>query len=258
MGPNGLAIYEFVLGNSSLPEARGLTEWGRPEWWSFSAWRIGFGLFLWACLFLKGPKQLSWEQSLCVLCFGALAITGGRFIAWFGLAGAVPLACRLNATMVSSPGMKQSLYRKVTLIFGIFWAVILLKNLWPKANELSPKEPQKAVEAIAKSAETGRVFNPPSWGGYAIFELDEPWTVSTDIRVWIFDDQAWNTYSKIALAPENWNSLLEKHSVSHLLLRTDGFHGRLIPLAEGSPHWTLLHKDEHSAAFQRVAHSHGP
>ena len=101
-----------------------------PEWGGgmvgFSAWRIGFDLFLWACLFLKGPNNSPGNRVSACFVLG-LAITGGRFIAWFGLAG------RYRWPADSTHNGFQSRHEAKPIPesrvgFGIFWAVILLKT----------------------------------------------------------------------------------------------------------------------------------
>ena len=124
--------------------------------------------------------------------------------------------------------------------------------LAPKAQELHDETPIAAVTAIHQSADGGRLFNPPEWGGYATLELGDRWLTSGDIRVWVFDDASWAIYPTLVQGPEGWEEALVTHHVSHLLLRKEHFHALLIPLAHASTNWTLLHEDEFSAAFERV------
>ena len=186
------------------------------------------------------------------LAFAGLALTGTRFIAWFGIAAAVPLAMQADKLMAPSPGVPRRLYRRATGLIAVYWAAVLLNALGPRESELAEETPVDGIAAIKQSAPGGRLFNPPEWGGYATMELGDSWKTSGDIRVWVFDDPAWRVYPVLVQAPEGWEDEMDKRSVSHLLLRKDHFHALLIAPAKRSTKWTLLHEDETSASFQRA------
>ncbi|MEC7240777.1 MAG: hypothetical protein VXW32_06030 [Myxococcota bacterium] len=252
MGPYGADIYGYVLSNSSAPEARGLSEWGAPSLTTFSGARLAFALVVWALLLVRSPREMDWSDGLLSLAFAGLALTGTRFIAWFGIAAAVPFAMQVHRLMAPSQGLPPRLYRGIASAVGLYWAVVLGSALGPKTSELDPDTPIAGIAAIQESAPGGRLFNPPEWGGYATMTLGEAWKTSGDIRVWVFDDPSWRTYPVLVQAPDGWEEALDERSVSHLLLRKEHFHALLIEPARRSHKWTLLHEDEHSAAFQRV------
>lgn len=252
VGPYGLDIYGYVLNNSSAPEARGLSEWGAPELTSFAGARLVLAFGVWIFLLLRARRAPSWSDGLLSLAFAGLALTGIRFVAWFGIAAAVPLAAQADRLMSPSQGMQRGLYRRISGAVTLYWAVVLLGALAPRDSELASETPIEAVAAIQNSASSGRLFNPPEWGGYATLELGPEWKTSGDIRVWVFDDPSWRVYPVLVQAPEGWEDELDKRSVSHLLLKKDHFHALLIEPAKRSTRWTLLHEDDHSASFKRV------
>ena len=251
IGPNGPGIYEFGLSNSGRPRARGLSEWSSPQWFSISGVRLALALSLWALLTIKRPRALAPNDWLPVLAFAGLSFTGTRFISWFGLASAVPLSLQLSKGMTPSPGIPLPLLRKFFLVFGLLWTLMLVRGIQPRDQELRTETPTLAVAAIQTSAPAGRVLNPPEYGGYARFELGSAWEISSDMRVWVFDDAAWYTYPRLAQAPENWSEQLDQAGVTHLLLLPLPFHDPLIKSAKESPDWKLLAEDDSGLAFQR-------
>jgi hypothetical protein len=252
IGPYGPGIYGFVLSNATLPEARGMSEWSAPSLFSINGARLSLGLGLWGLLLLKKPKALGATDLLPVLAFAGLALSGTRFIAWFGLAAAVPLAIRLSAGLSSkSAGMPLYLYRRFALLLGLCWGFLLVRGLRPRAQELHSETPIAAVAALGQSAEGGRLLNPPEYGGYARFTLGPTWQTSGDIRVWVFDDAAWFFYPQVVQGPEDWEERLEQAGVTHMLLLPLPFHDGLIAKARASTRWALLAEDETGLAFQR-------
>ena len=252
LGPYGVDIYGYVLSNSSAPEARGLSEWGSPTLSSFSGIRLSVALLVWCLLLLRKPRGLSWSDGLISLAFAGLALTGTRFIAWFGIAAAVPLAMQADRLMTPSSGISRTLYRRAAGAITIYWTAVLVSALAPKESELETETPIEGVAAIQASSPGGRLFNPPEWGGYATMELGKTWKTSGDIRVWVFDDASWQVYPVLVQAPDGWEDALDERNVSHLLLKKEHFHALLIEPARQSEKWELLHEDDHSASFQRV------
>jgi hypothetical protein len=251
IGPNGPGIYGFVLSNSDLPQARGLSEWNSPQLLSISGMRLTLALSLWAILIFKTPRALAARDWLPVLAFAGLALTGTRFISWFGLASAVPLALRLSKSMTPSPGMPLPLLRRFFLVLSLFWVLFLVRGVQPRDQELRTETPTTAVAAIQASAPGGRILNPPEYGGYTRFELGPNWKISSDMRVWIFDDAAWYVYPQLAQGPKDWSEQLDRAGVTHLLLLPLPFHDGLIKRAKESPDWKLLAEDESGLSFQR-------
>jgi hypothetical protein len=251
IGPNGPGIYSFILSNSELPQARGLSEWNSPELLSISGLRLSAALVLWALLLLKKPKALSWADTGVVLAFAGLGLTGTRFISWFGLASSVPLALILSQGMRTSTGLPTGLFRRFRLGLALCWIGLLARGLGPRVQELRSETPAAAIQAIQASATSGRLLNPPEYGGYARFTLGPQWEISSDMRVWVFDDAAWAVYPELAQAPPNWSERLDKAGVTHLLLLPLPYHRALIDVAKASADWKLLAEDEFALAFQR-------
>jgi hypothetical protein len=251
IGPNGPEIYSFVLSNSNLPQARGLSEWNSPALFSVSGARFTAGLGLWAVLLLKKRQAIAPRDILVVLAFAGLGFTGTRFISWFGLASSVPLALALSAGMRPSKGMPPQVYRRFRMGLALCWSVLMVRGLQPRERELRQETPVAAVQAIQASATGGRLLNPPEYGGYARFTLGSNWKISNDMRVWVFDDEAWNVYPQLAQGPKNWSEQLDRLGVTHLLLLPLPYHKALIDLAFASANWELLAEDEFGLAFQR-------
>ena len=251
IGPYGPEIYGYVLHNSSLPAERGLSEWEPVNLWSSMGVRLILGCVIWGLLLLKKPRGLRLEEALTLLIFGGLALSASRFVSWFGLSTTVLLAVRLHQTSTPSPSIPSRQFRRIALLLALCWSTLLLRALWPKDDELSAQTPKMATQAIQDSATEGRIFTPPEFGGYLRFELGEQWTTSSDMRVWMFSDEAWSLYPRLVQAPPGWEKQLFEAGVTHLLLIPNSFHQQLIPEAKASANWTLLAEDHAGVAFQR-------
>jgi len=251
VGPYGPELYVYVLQNSTLPADRGLSEWEPVSLWSSMGIRLTVGVVIWGLLLLKKPRGLKLEEGLTLLLFGGLALSASRFVSWFGLGTSVLLALRFHQNSTPSPSIPKTQFRRLCLLLTACWTVLLLRALWPKGDEMSAQTPTLATQAIQESATTGRIFTPPEFGGYLRFELGETWTVSSDMRVWIFGDAAWSLYPRLVQAPADWEEQLVQADVTHLLLIPDSFHQKLIPAVKASENWALLAEDNAGVAFQR-------
>jgi hypothetical protein len=252
IGPYGPGIWAFVQDNSALPRARDFVEWYPPDPRAFEGARFYSALALW--IFLLGRRQTRTPIAhlLLLVGFGFLAVSGTRFIAWFGLATAAPLAIRLSETMAPEHGVPRRLGRVVTGVLGMLWLLFLGRGLAPTDTPLHWDTPVDLVAAIGENAATGRIFNPPEYGGYLALELGPAFTTSGDIRAWVFDDEAWNLYLDVSNAVDGWEDTLDAHGVTHLLL-WERYHGTtLLPEVEASARWRKIAEDDFGAAFARV------
>ena len=255
LGPYGPALWGYVLDNSSLPVARGFVEWLPPSPTELHGIRLYGALGLWIWLLGRGRGRAPTAWLLLLLGFGFLGVRGTRFVAWFGLATAVPLAERLSAAMGPETGLPRRLLRPLQVGLLALWAVLLTKGLAPLDAPLDDDTPVALVDAIAADLGDGegvaRVFTPPEYGGYVAQRLYPRALISGDIRTWIFDDAAWNLYLDVSNTVPDWQAQLDSHGVTHLLLWTP-FHGAaLAPAVAAAGGWTRLATSEQGSAWRR-------
>ena len=256
VGPYGPAIWLYVFEDSALSRSRNVGEWLPPDITHFEGARFYAALGLWALLLAKDglarTRRVPWADLLVVLGFGYLATTGTRFVAWFALASAAPLAARLSATMSAERGFPARLMRPLYGLFAAMWALFVVKGLSPR--EAGPDDggtPAVLVDALAADADGGRLLGAPEYGGYVSYRLWPGWLHSGDIRVWVFDDAAWSIYLEASRAGPGWEALLEEHGVTHILTWAP-FHGETLQAAaDASPRWEKLAETENGAAFRR-------
>jgi hypothetical protein len=252
VGPYGPMIWTYIFDNSALPQQRGFTEWFPPDPRAFEGARFFGSIGLWLWLLGRNKQRSPTGDLLVLLGFAYLAVTGTRFVAWFGLATAVPLAVRLAAAMGPERGFPSRLMRPIYVLFAALWALLLGKGLAPpEGGSLDDDTPVALVDALEADTAEGRLLGPPEYGGYVATRLWPGWKHCGDIRTWIFDDEAWGIYVELSRAPEGWEDRLDELGVTHLLL-WEAYHGQtLLPAARASERWELLAETEFGAAFRR-------
>lgn len=255
IGPYGPGLWGYVLDNSSLPVARGFVEWLPPSPTEFHGVRLYGALALWLVLLGRSRGRAPTAWLLLLVGFGFLGIRGTRFVAWFGLATAVPLAERLTASMSSEGGMARRILRPFQVALIALWSVLLFRGLAPLEEPLDSDTPVVLVDAIAAdlmdAGSQARVFTPPEYGGYVAQRLHPQALISGDIRTWIFDDPAWNFYLDVSNTAPGWAQALDDHGVTHLLLWTP-FHGHVLdPAVAAAGGWQELARTENGSAWRR-------
>lgn len=246
IGPYGPEIWLYVLDNSALPRERDFVEWYPADPNSFEGLRLLVVLGGWCVLGAVQERRRPLGDLLILLAFGYLALSGTRFIAWFGLATAPALALRISESM--GPDRGNHLVRPLSLALGVAWVVFIARLVQPLSEPLHRDTPVDLVEALRTRGAT-RLFNAPEYGGYINWVSPEMKT-SMDIRTWIFDDPTFESYVITSRAEEGWGAGL---AGADGLLLLESFHGQtLIPAADESPCWTLLLRDDRGAAFGRT------
>ena len=252
LGPYGPGVWSYISSNTSLPVDRGFSEWLPPSLEGFEGARFFAALALWVWLLGRRGRRTPTADLLVLLGFGYLALTSTRFVAWFGLATAPLLASRLAEGLGEDEGLPRRLLGPVSALLAVLWLLFLGRGLAPQAPPLAPEPPVALVAAISAAAESGRLFGPMEYGGYAAFTLGEGWLHSGDIRAWVFDDDAWSLYLDVSRAHPGWEEALEAHGVTHLLTWR-AFHGETLePAADASPRWEKIAEAETGAAYRRA------
>ena len=252
LGPNGLGIWSYALENARLSKTRQFIEWMPAPLWSVKSARLYGAFVLWGVLLYRERFRTPPAHLLILLGFGVLSTTGSRFIAWFGLATALPFAMRLSRTMAPEQGMPTRIGRPISLLLTSLWCLFLFRGLAPREQTLSDDTPIELVDAIASSATSGRILNPPEYGGYLTQRLYPAFKTSGDIRTWVYDDATWNIYLSFTHPPDNWEAKLDELGVTHLLLTVEHHQEELIPVVDQSKSWRLLAKTDFGAAYQRT------
>lgn len=248
IGPYGPSIWVYVLENGSLPRERNFLEWASPTLRSFEGARFYASLVLWGLLAAASLRRGRLPQGLLpVLAFAALACTGIRFVAWFGLLSAPFFAAALPLS--TDRGLPRPLVRAVEGVALVLWTLFLIRGLQPRDRILSWDTPVELLEALPHQ---GRILNPPELGG-AIVVMRPELLIGHDIRTWIYDDAAWSLYLELSEGAPGWDQRLQDLKVDHLLL-TEDFHGEgLLPAALASPAWRVVSRTEQGALLTRVS-----
>ena len=251
LGPYGPGLWAYVFQNTTLPVTRGFSEWLPTSPSSLEGIRFFMAAGLWIWLLGRRRERTPLAHVFLLLGFGLLGIKSTRFVAWFGLATAIPLAAALTERLPPSAGLPHRILRPVNWILCTCWLVFLFKGLSGQDDLLHSDTPTSQLDALAADASTGRLFGPPEFGGYVAARLWPAWQHSGDIRTWVFPDDAWAVYVEVSRAPDGWSERLDRYGVSHLLLWQQHHGETLLPAARAATQWTLLFEDEWGAAFRR-------
>jgi hypothetical protein len=283
VGPLGPAILSYIGQNIALPSDRGLTEWAPPQLFAFDGARLALAFALWLVLIARA--FVAWRRKplvaaaggdrtfplppadiLVLLGFSALALSGTRFIAWFGLATAVPLARALSLPSreesaarpaIAGPLASRRVRGLVSVALGAAWLGMLLHGT-KLAMPLADDTPVAAVDALARASTGARVFSAFEHAGYLAERLGAPGCAGDgtstatecscfpyflDMRVWIYDDATWSRFLRIARAEPGWQDALDQDRVDFLLLSRRHQGSALLEAAGASEAWRVLSDD---------------
>ncbi len=248
LGPYGPGLWSFVLSNTSKPAARGFTEWLPPTLGEVEGARFWLVVAVWAVVLLW-RRKLRLQDALVMGAFGLLAMRSTRFVAWFMLATAPVAAVTAQDLWGREQGLNARLVKLANAVLAALWSMMLFRGLQAPDTPLHKETPVALVAALGADASRGRVLQPPEWGGLVVFELGEDFEIVSDIRGWIFDDDAWAVWFETASAVEGWEDTLDDAGVSHVLLT------EACPLEDAldaHPSWERLAEDETGALWRRV------
>ncbi|MEM4217374.1 MAG: hypothetical protein QXZ09_05075 [Candidatus Methanomethylicaceae archaeon] len=218
---------------------------------------IGIGALV-VILIYRGYRPNVFE-SLTLFVFGFLAMWAIRNAPWFGFVAAPVTAKALKPTS-PVPHVSKSHYTLNTLILAFLIGVSIISLPWLRALIPIPRRdpsliakytPLEAAEYVCdRIPANARLFNEISFGSYLIWKCPQI-PVFMDTRFELYSMEDWKDYLAISAGRYDWQRLLDKRQVTHLLLsretQTD-----LIAAVSESPCWISIYSDEVSVVFRQV------
>ncbi len=217
LGPYGPRLWTFVFSNTSKPAERGFTEWLPPALDEVEGMRFWMVVVIWAAVLLW-RRRMRLTDLLVLGAFGVLAIRSTRFVAWFMLATAPIVAVTFQDAWGREQGLSARLVKLANGVLIALWGLMLFRGLQAPDTPLHQETPVALVAAMGADADGGTVLQPPEWGGLVIYELGESWSIVSDIRGWIFTDEAWQVWFDLASTEPGWEERLDAEGVTHVLL----------------------------------------
>jgi hypothetical protein len=261
INPYGWTVYQYVGGTSSLAAGRQIDEWVRPQLGTFigATWflsLVGGGLVL-GC----SPRRILVRDGLLLVPFLLLSAGSVRMIPWWFLVLGPILARSLEALVPASwlAGDREQPSTGNLAMAGALAAVVALSL--PQTARLNPlvrKEPrtewqlEQVAGELRTAAPSGRVFTRLEWGEYLGWSLAGRFPVFMDGRIEIIPDAVWNEYTAVTCGQADWQQILDRHGVDHLVLDTRYHHKTgLLAAARQSPEWREVSQHGPAILFVR-------
>lgn len=265
INPYGWGIYQYVGLTSRRAGERRLDEWLPPSLDQM----IGLAWFL-SLPILVGLLWLGWKKYRVPLrirevvllgCFGLMALSSVRMVAWWLLILAPILAGRLEKIWPADPAQTFPPNRGAVLsCLGLVVIMILslpalhhlnpLLQLRPKDRTTSHLE--QARQYLQDQVPSAQVFARFEWGEYLAWAGHSHSKIFMDGRIEIYPDSVWNDYASITRGDPDWEKILDRWRVDVLLLDAD-FHRKsgLLSRVESSSQWQLRYQSGNALVWQR-------
>ncbi len=216
-------------------------------------------VILLTAILLRRRYRPSAFETLALLGLGLLALWAIRNPPWFGFVAALVAARALAMTpgqrKVPRPRRRADTILLLTLIALDIICLPWFRSAFPQWRERRGVIMRDTpIAATAYACEhlpaDARIFNEMGYGSYIIWGCPRL-PVFIDTRVELYPLEEWQDYLAISIARYDWQRLLDRHGITHLLLSA-GNQPYLIEAASESPCWKELYRDEISAIFERV------
>lgn len=257
LNPRGPAEWLNTLAAIGNPSSQGFSrEWDPP---ALTGWQMGifFGwLLLFPLLAGRSPVKLNRLHWLLFFGFGALALTGLRYVVWFtavmaALSAALlaPLAEKLEKRgSLRLPAINLAL--TLFLLLSPLALLPCIRDLWWSAAPpaYSENTPIDAAEYLKGRPDLpGEIWADLAFSSYLTYALPErPVWIHT--RFETFPPEQWQDYLTVTSAAPGWEQILRRDGV-HLLLLSKADQPNLIRVLLPRSDWQPVYEDEAAIFF---------
>lgn len=248
INPYGWNLYRYVGDTSATAAARRIDEWLPPNVNLLigKIWIAFLGLTV-VALGLSKRRPTLREVALAA-CFLGLSTMAVRMVAWFLIVAAPILAAHLATAPVDVADKDAD--QQPTVVDGLIWCALVVSMVLslPGLERFNPllrltnrgyrmeDDLQVVVERIRQDGATGRIFSRFDWGEYLGWSLTPDYTVFMDGRIEIIPDAVWEEYEAINDARHDWQAILDRYGVTHLVL-SSRHHQQLLSQVKESGRW---------------------
>ncbi|MCL5109618.1 MAG: hypothetical protein M1401_12265 [Chloroflexi bacterium] len=278
LNPWGAGFIEFGLAVMRNPlNQTAIAEWLAPSIRDPQSMPLFALLLGCAGLFALAPRAVDLTDAALFLVFAVLALQAGRNSVWFGIVATPLLAQQLavldadwrararrgSQTALVRPKLQRPALAANYALAGLLLGLGLFTTPWLKQGLplppdwralLEPTTPVAAVEYVNANLRDQRLFHPDSYGGYLIWASRSRQPVFVDGRTELYPLGVWQDYLLTSTA-NDWEALLAKYGIRHLLLAKDPgvgeLQGPLLAAVQRSPAWTKVYEDGQSLVYAR-------
>jgi len=243
LNPYGWRIYQYVGVVASRASGRHIEEWLPPALTSWVGFAFAASVVAIVVLY-RLARRFPTARELCLLiCFFALGCRSVRMLAWWWL-----IVAPIFATLLAQTGLAKQKHREqrpswaaaagVVLLLAIcLLSIPQLQNISPLFGEIrSSHRTEEDLQALAPRLSDGRVFTRLEWGEYLDWSLGPKSQSFIDGRIEAYPDPIWRDYCTITSGAKDWQAVLDRWKVNHLLLDRQ-YHAKLIRLLKDSKAW---------------------
>lgn len=266
--PLGFGIFTYVKDLLTDPPSQGLiNEWQPPTPRSLAGWFFYASILLLILALAYQRRRPTLTDVLLVLVFLWQAWNGARYVMWFGM-----VVMPILAQTLAAPTAQRRLPRATAanlLVAGLLAALYLAVQPPFKASLPLPPEYRamfvdlpgapltfSADTPVAATAwlrdnlpDDARLFNEMGYGSYLAWALYPQAQYFIDPRVELYPLELWQDYVAITEG-HDYNVLLDKHGVTHLMIDTV-LQDNLATALAADPAWARVYQDARTEIYQR-------
>lgn len=263
--PYGWGVYEYVLQTAGRAATRHIDEWlpPAPNQLTGFVWLLSLAALL--VLFATGRQKPSRRELTVLCCLLPFASGSIRMVAWWLLVAAPILADQVAGAapvLADRPTDTQPTRGSVLTFLALCFAMLLATPwlerynpalLIPAREHRAETDLQAIADQLSETKQPCRIFTRFSWGEYLGWALPDQGTVFMDGRIEIITDPIWLDYMAISRGRADWQKILDRYQVTHLVLDTaTGQHAELLPLVRRSSRWREVATAGDAALFERL------
>jgi hypothetical protein len=263
LNPKFIGIFGYVTNMlTNQPSQQLGTEWQPPLPKDYAMIFFFLSILVLLAVLAYSRYKLTWTETFLLLGFLWLALSGVRYVIWFGIIMTPILAKAVSEIVKGKSWMAVPPRNILNVVLVVFLIIpVILFQPWfltrfplPQqfrsqvlvdSNEgviLSGTTPLAAVDYL-KQHPGGKLFDDMAYGSYIIWEIPEQ-KVFVDPRIDLYPYQTWVDYKNIILGIRSLD-LLNQYGVNRIILDKKA-ESELVKVLEKNGGWKLEYEDEYS------------
>ena len=267
VNPRGVGIVGYVIDLMTDQPSQGLIqEWQSPTLAGPANLVFFASLLLMLVVFAYSKYRPTPTDTLLILAFLWLALSGQRYVVWFGVLAMPILTQAVQQLPLPIPRMTSQknllnailvLVLLLPVVFAQPWwveSIPLPQTFWAQVHRdvsvgplVDIKTPLGATEYL-RTHPGGNLFNEMGYGSYLIWALPEQ-RVFIDPHVELYPYEQWQDYIRISHGAR-YNQILENYGADRILLNNE-LQSELAAALASDFDWKLEYQDDQSQIWIR-------
>jgi hypothetical protein len=243
LNPYGWRIYQYVGVVASRASGRHVEEWLPPSLASWVGLAFAASVVGLVVLYRLARRWPTAREFCLLLCFLPLACRSVRMLAWWWLIAAPILATLLAQTIFSKENRQEHPPSRAAALGIVLLLTICFMSI-PQTQSFSPlfggfrssHRVEEDLQSLSPQLAGGRTFTRLEWGEYLDWSLGASPQGFIDGRIEAYPDAVWQDYCSVTSVANNWQGVLNRWRVDHLLLDQQ-YHAQLIAAVMRSKGW---------------------